>query len=304
MKENYYWDAVVEITVQPENITAEAGQSVSLHVEANANDATYRWQWSEAGFQWEDCTCEGYNTDTITFVMEEDHSGRIYRCVVTRGNETVYSNSARITLDNQQEIEVQGLLGFNITWTLDYQGNLTVKGSGPMFDYDKETIAPIGYYSDLIKHIYISDGITHIGDYVFFNQYSVKEAITIPESVLTIGDHAFSECGATGFILPEGLVSIGEYAFKQSGSFKEITIPESVQEIGAHAFDYCLGLESVDIRGNISRISEGLFLDCVYLNSVILPDSITEIGDNAFKGCQYLTNMDLRVNVISFARNP
>ena len=283
----------LEITKQPASVSAKAGENVSLHVEVNADDVTYQWQWSGDGTSWEDCAFEGNASDTLSFPMEEDFSGKLFRCAVTRGDESVFSNSAGITLDQQQVIIDQGRLGKSITWTLDEQGNLLVEGSGAMYDYAAEISAPIAVYADTIKHISISDGITYIGDYVFHNQYSVNDTITIPDSVRRIGDYAFSECSAIGFSLPEGLVSIGDYAFSQSVYFNEITIPGSVQTLGEHMFSACYGLKNVSIKGSVSKIGTGFFENCTELRTVEIPDTVTEIADEAFAYCFCLEEVDI-----------
>lgn len=293
----------LEITKQPASVSAKAGETVSLHVEVNADDVTYQWQWSGDGTSWEDCAFEGNASDTLSFPMEEDFSGKLFRCTVTRGDESVFSNSAGITLDQQQVIIDQGRLGKSITWTLDEQGNLLVEGSGAMYDYAAEISAPIAVYADTIKHISISDGITYIGDYVFHNQYSVNDTITIPDSVRTIGDYAFSECSAIGFSLPEGLVSIGDYAFSQSVYFNEITIPGSVQTLGEHMFSACYGLKNVSVKGSVSKIGTGFFENCTELRTVEIPDTVTEIADEAFAYCSCLEEVDIPDSVTGIGKN-
>ena len=60
----------------------------------------------------------------------------------------------------------------------------------------------------------------------------------IPNSVTSIGDYAFAECGFLRDItIPNGVTHIGDYAFDWSG-LKSITIPNSVTSIGEEAFGY------------------------------------------------------------------
>ena len=249
----------LEITKQPASVSAKAGETVTLHVEVNADDVTYQWQWSGDGTFWEDCTFGGNASDTLSFSMEEDFDGKLFRCVVTSGDESVFSNSAEITLDQQQESIKLGQLGENITWTLDEQGNLLVEGSGAMYDYTGNITAPIAVYADTIKHISISDGITYIGDYVFHNQYSVKDTITIPDSVRTIGDHAFSGCSAAGFSLPEGLKMIGGWAFNECAGLTAVIIPDGTESIGEGAFRLCDNLAKIYIPESVSDINDYAF---------------------------------------------
>ncbi len=58
----------------------------------------------------------------------------------------------------------------------------------------------------------------------------------IPNSVTSIGDYAFAECGFLRDItIPNGVTHIGDYAFDWSG-LKSITIPNSVTSIGNYTF--------------------------------------------------------------------
>ena len=295
----------LKITKQPAGINAKSGEQVSLHVEVNADNASYQWQWSEDGKTWEDCTFDGSASDMLSFTMEESFAGKLFRCAVNRGSESLLSDSAEITLEQKAAILAQGTMGKNITWTLDEQGNLAVEGTGAMYDYSSnmdENHPPIIYYTDRIRHIYISDGITHIGNYAFFTQHSVEETIRIPDSVKTIGDYAFSECSATGFSLPEGLVSIGTGAFKQSVDFGEITIPGSVKTIGESTFSECYGLKKVSVKGSVSKISKRLFWNCTELRSLELPDTVTEIGDEAFRYNYSLKMADLPDGIVRIGK--
>lgn len=63
-----------------------------------------------------------------------------------------------------------GTCGYNLTWTLDGDGTLTISGTGKMKDYypsNNDTTAPWGEYCSSIKSVVIGDGVTSIGDYAF-----------------------------------------------------------------------------------------------------------------------------------------
>ena len=112
----------IEITVQPSSIEAAVGDNAELHIEVNKEDASYLWQWSEDGVTWVDCTSSGYNTDTLSFVMEETFNGRVFHCMITSDGVTVISDEATITLADQKEIEitiqpesVEAAVGENVT---------------------------------------------------------------------------------------------------------------------------------------------------------------------------------------------
>jgi len=80
---------------------------------------------------------------------------------------------------------------------------------------------------------------------------SASGNITIPNSVTSIGNGAFSLCtGLTNITIPNSVTSIGDWAFDCTG-LTSITIPNSVTSIGDWAFLDCTGLTSVTFMGTI-----------------------------------------------------
>ena len=84
-----------------------------------------------------------------------------------------------------------GRCGDSITWTLDDSGNLTLSGSGEMWDYNKNDLP---FKDSGIKTVTIKDGITSIGDYAFAYCSSGLTELTLPNSITSIGDYAFAYC--------------------------------------------------------------------------------------------------------------
>ena len=71
---------------------------------------------------------------------------------------------------------------------------------------------------------------------------------TIPNSVTSIGDSAFSGCyGLTSVTIPNSVTSIGYSAFGDCKALTSITIPNSVTYIDYSAFSNCDGLTDVKI---------------------------------------------------------
>ena len=69
---------------------------------------------------------------------------------------------------------------------------------------------------------------------------------TIPDSITSIGDHAFFDCSSLESItIPDSVTSIGSDAFCLCSSLASVTIPDSVTSIGWHAFWLCSSLASV-----------------------------------------------------------
>ena len=128
-----------------------------------------------------------------------------------------------------------GRCGDSITWTLDDSGNLTLSGSGEMWNYGYVT-SPFKDYG--IKTVTIEYGITSIGDYVFRGCCGMTE-LTLPNSVTSIGDGAFRGCrGLTKLTLPNSVTSIGESAFYLCSGLSKITSLAEIPPVcGSGVFD-------------------------------------------------------------------
>ena len=158
-----------------------------------------------------------------------------------------------------------------------------------------------------------------------------KTSVTIPNSVTSIGESAFSGCsGLTSVTIPNNVTSIAWSAFSNCsgltsidvasenthyssidgvlynyaqdtliqcpGAKTSVTIPNSVTSIGGGAFYGCSGLISVTIGNNVTSIGDDAFYECSGLISVTIPNSVTSIGDYAFYSCSSLTSIKCLAN--------
>ena len=177
---------------------------------------------------------------------------------------------------------ISGRCGDSITWTLDDSLNLTLSGSGEMWNYNRKDL-PFKDYG--IKTVTIGDGITSIGDYAFVYCSGLTE-LTLPSSVTGIGNSAFEGCsGVTELTLPSSVTSIGESAFQGCSGMTELTLPNSLTEIGKYAFRGCSGLTELTLPNSITSIGDYAFYSCRGLTELTLSNSLTSIGKYAFKGC-------------------
>lgn len=130
--------------------------------------------------------------------------------------------------------------------------------------------------------------ITAIGENTFCGNTSVQK-INLPESVVTIGDHAFSQCKVLESVDAPGVTAIGASAFADSASLDLANLP-ALTQVGAYAFSGT-GLKTYSC-GRLAAIPEGMFRDCANLTSVS-GSFVTQIGDYAFAGCKALETLKL-----------
>ena len=144
----------------------------------------------------------------------------------------------------------------------------------------------------------IPNGIESIAGYAFYGCTGLT-SVTIPNSVTSIGDDAFSGTGLTSVTIPNSVTSIGNWAFSGCSGLTSVTIGNSVTSIGDWAFSYCFGLTSVTIPNSVTSIGDRAFWGCTGLTSVTIGNSVTSIGGYAFCGCTGLTFVTIPNSVTS-----
>ena len=124
---------------------------------------------------------------------------------------------------------------------------------------------------------------------VYINNASVTELV-IPEGVEKIGRAFYGFKKLTKVTLPSSLVNIGDQAFANCTKLTEIALPSSVKTIGS-AFFGCEGLSSVTLNEGLETIN-GTVYGCKALTSLTIPSTVTTIsGGLAFMGCNAITEI-------------
>jgi hypothetical protein len=109
-------------------------------------------------------------------------------------------------------------------------------------------------------------------------------------NVTTIGDNAFDKReDLTIIIIPDSVIIIGNNAFSGCTSLISVVIiGNSVTTIGDNAFTGCSSLASITLPYSVITIGDRVFSHCVGLTSIIIPNLNTTIGINTFDGCTSL----------------
>lgn len=113
-----------------------------------------------------------------------------------------------------------------LSWSLDTgTGVFTLSGNGRSDDYSNSitdrapwygwSVLDAKNYRDMIKSVVIGDGVTYLGNYLFYNCSNLETVTFNGNSVTAIGEYTFYDCtGSTYWIdIPSSVTSIGSKAF-------------------------------------------------------------------------------------------
>ena len=159
------------------------------------------------------------------------------------------------------------------------------------------TVKAIGagvFASAHLTSVEFEDGgqIETIGNNAFQN--NPISAITLPDTVESLGNYAFSDCKQLQSAdLGNSLISLGTYAFKSCAALKSIALPDTLTYFGERVFDSCSGLTTVVLGDSLSKIGGYAFYGCSALQTINIPDTLTVIEGGAFYGCSKLQSIDL-----------
>ena len=208
----------------------------------------------------------------------------------------------------------------HVKYTVEY-GHLTVSGYD---DAAPNGAANIAAQVTLNGNTYAVITI----DIEAFYGCTTLTSVSIPHSIIRIGDRAFSNCNSLKIItvdsrnttydsrencnaiietqtntliqgcqattIPQSVKSIGSSAFYGCSSLTSISIPNGVVTLDSSAFYACTGLTSITIPDNVVRLGNWCFAGCTQLTNLTLGSSLTNIGDQVFRGCPFLTAIHIK----------
>ena len=135
--------------------------------------------------------------------------------------------------------------------------------------------------------------VTEIGSYAFCTESEVA-SIKLPNSIVSIGEGAFSYSKLVSVFIPSSVRSIGSYAFSDCCNLVTITCPKgsNLTVIGEAAFNGCLSLVKIDLPDSVVSLGRSAFGDCATLSFVSIgteKSKLATVGSSAFFNCQKLS---------------
>ena len=162
------------------------------------------------------------------------------------------------------------------------------------FEYNTEIVSfdELRYFTSLTS-IY-----TQSGGHGAFHGCTALVRVTLPDSVVTIGNYGFNGCSSLSSINLNNVTTIGINAFLGSG-ITTVNAP-NLTTLYREAFNSCTKLTSVVSLGHITSIPDadssgyGMFRNCANLEHIVFPTTLTYIGSQAFNG---LSKLDCDINL-------
>ena len=188
------------------------------------------------------------------------------------------------------EILATGQCGENIYYVLYDNGKLLLRGTGATYDYTSHD--SVFYQNDQIKEIVLSNGITSLGNRLFYHCANAK-TVSLPATLTSIGDSAFAQedavindtAGLTSVTIPQAVTAIQSYAFYHT-AIAEVTVPASVKTWGKYAFSGCAKLKTARVA--CDSIGAFAFTRCTALSSLTISANCRTFGENMLTYCESL----------------
>nr|WP_122119785.1 leucine-rich repeat protein [Alistipes megaguti] len=245
-----------------------------------------------------------------------DYNYQLYEIVTIKQAEPspvivhVPQKGALATTLQKMGLNIETILSLKITGELNLEDFLFIKDQLPylgVLDISEVNISTLPnkalYNSKNISSVILPNTLITIGEYAFSK--NGLTSIEIPASVETIEQAAFNNCSKLATVTFEKgshLKAIGNYAFEHC-PITSIEIPASVETIEQEAFKGCSSLTTVTfekgsqlktIGGGYNPESPyyyGAFSDCAALTSIEIPASVETIEATAFKNCSKLATV-------------
>ena len=148
------------------------------------------------------------------------------------------------------------------------------------------------YNCKSLKSVTIPDSVTSIGKYAFLDCTSLTRVYIT--DIAAWCNISFNDCFSnplfyaknlylnnnlvTALTIPDSVTSIGEGAFYSCTSLTSMTIPDNVTSISGCAFYRCTSLTSVTIGKGVKSIGEDAFYNCTSLKTVYYKGTAADWG--------------------------
>ena len=150
-----------------------------------------------------------------------------------------------------------------------------------------DAFANTAYYNDATNW---EDGLVlYIGNHLIQAKTTISGTYTIRAGTVTVRGSAFEDCSSlTAVTVPDSVVSMGRYVFADCPALTQVTLSSQLTAIPDYTFNRCSSLTTVRIPDGVESIGQHAFRNCSSLTAIHIPYSVTQIMYSAFYGCTAL----------------
>lgn len=110
------------------------------------------------------------------------------------------------------------------------------------------------------------------------------------EAIVKVANQGFyNHKGLVRVTIPDSVIELGQGSFASCGNLTEVVLSKNVRRISMNAFASCSRLKGIVIPNSVNYIGWNAFGSCVNLERIYIPNSVTQVNADAFKGCTNLT---------------
>lgn len=231
------------------------------------------------------------------FELDAGYAGKAPRYYAVTERESLFSTRSR-TIGDTEGIEIY-----------QYDGPDTDSLVIPSSIGGKDVISIAGssfISNESLISITLPSSLIEIGDWAFSGAENISE-ITIPENVTCIGQGAFNIAnlqninGNSRFVYENGvLYDVVNKEVVSIPNAESVVIPSGCKTIGPGAA-YCnQNLKRISVNDDVTEIKEGAFYHCSALEEVIIGSNVTSIGNYVFYGCSNIKTITAKTESCSF----
>ena len=215
---------------------------------------------------------------------------------------SVFVAEAGALNDMLTENQKNAVKKLTVTGTVNSDDFKAIEGMPSLKELD---LSGVKVVADIIPNMAMTN-IRSVGSIEWYQSDSNVEKITLPEGLISIGEHAFDGMVSLKDVnIPTTVKQVRQFAFSGT-SLESVMIPSGVLLLEKAVFKRCEALKSVtfeagskltriessasnDALGNTSAY--GVFHTCSSLESINIPSSVSHLGVGTFNNCASLKEL-------------
>ncbi|WP_125765768.1 leucine-rich repeat protein [Levilactobacillus mulengensis] len=260
---------------------------MDLSAEVPTTDASFVYTYHDDGTATLDGVASVVNSTTLTIPGTTVNEENKQTYAVTAIASGAFASSTGRTANVSTVVIGDGIKSIG-TNAFAYLKNLQVVDLSE--NHTLETIGDRAFVSTGVTSLTLPETVTSIGDSAFTYDNLTTLDLSQATNLKTIGDEAFLGSKIDSLVLPDSVTTIGDEAFKFNSNLTNVKLSKSLTKIGDSAF---AGAKITSLNLNGATIGAGAFEDNQDLTTVTLGSDVTEIGESAFNGDKNLTTLNI-----------